>query len=229
MVSILLVEDDQEINNMLVEFLSQHEFKVTPAYSGTEGRLWIKSEAFDLVLLDLMLPGLSGEELLVEIRKISQVPVIVLSAKGQIESKVQVLRMGADDYMVKPFNLQELLARIQVCLKRNQIQAQTINQPIVYQLGGLSYNEETQVIAFQGQEIHLTAQERLILALLLKQPKKIFTKRELIELAWQDYYEGDDKTLNVHISNIRKKLTKVSQEDWIETVWGIGYRLKKQS
>ena len=228
MTKILVIEDDVEINNLIKETLIKDGYQVTCAYSGTEGRLILKDQNFDLILLDLMLPGVSGESLLKEIHQELDLPIIVVSAKGEIEGKVQVLESGADDYLVKPFDLKELLARVQTCLRRSKAHRGVIDSTI-YQHDGLKFDPINQVISYQDQEIILTPQERKILEILLKHPQKIFTKNELFELAWQDYYVGEDNTINVHISNLRRKLMKHTGKEFIETVWGIGFRLAKPS
>ncbi|MGF3077053.1 response regulator transcription factor [Facklamia sp. P12955] len=225
MVSILVVEDDTQISKMLVEALTIEGYSVTPAYSGSEGQLLFEQSSFDLILLDLMLPGLSGLDLLKIIRREKSIPVIVISAKEQVDDKVEILQAGADDYLVKPFDLKELKARIQVCLKRYQtsLEEKTSNKRLNFE--GLMIDLETQTINYQGQELNLTPQERRILELLLSQPKKVFSKLEIYEYAWGANYLADDKTLTVHVSNLRKKLDQISKRPWIETVWGIGFRL----
>ncbi|MGF3067397.1 response regulator transcription factor [Facklamia sp. P12945] len=225
MVSILVVEDDTQISKMLVEALTIEGYSVTPAYSGSEGQLLFEQSSFDLILLDLMLPGLSGLDLLKIIRREKSIPVIVISAKEQVDDKVEILQAGADDYLVKPFDLKELKARIQVCLKRYQtsLEEKTSNKRLNFE--GLMIDLETQAINYQGQELNLTPQERRILELLLSQPKKVFSKLEIYEYAWGANYLADDKTLTVHVSNLRKKLDQISKRPWIETVWGIGFRL----
>ena len=170
-----------------------------------------------------MLPGLSGEDLLSEIRQTFAIPVIVISAKSSVDDKVKLLEHGADDYLVKPFDLKELAARIHVCLKR-QYQNPAPNEQ-VYQYQGLSYHLKTQLLTYQEHEIQLTPQERKLLVLFLKHPQKIFTKQELFTSAWEEDYYADDKTIHVHISNLRRRLLNQTGQEWIETVWGVGFRL----
>lgn len=225
MSKILVIEDNPDIHALLKESLEKDGYQVASAYSGTEADLLLKDQAFDLILLDLMLPGLTGEELLLKIREKSQVPIIVMSAKDAIDSKVEVLKSGADDYMVKPFDLKEVLARIQVQLKRREREAYQAGAR-VHVVGGLAYDPVNQLLTYQDQELDLTRQEARILALFLQHPKKIFTKQEIYEAAWDDFYMGEDKTINVHVSNIRKKLSQQTGFAWIETVWGVGFRLE---
>lgn len=220
---LLLIEDDSDIQNMLQTFLTQHDFTLDAAYSGTEGRLLLERHHYDLVLLDLMLPGLDGEALLGEIRQQQLAPVIILSAKDAIDLRVSLLEGGADDYLIKPFDLNELLARIHVVLRRHQ--APNPRTRHVIQVGPLKYQQDAHQICYRDQAIDLTVQERHILGLLMAHPQRIFSKQDIFEVAWQTDYFGEDKTLNVHISHIRKKLKEFDSHEWIETVWGVGYRL----
>ncbi|KAA9234344.1 MULTISPECIES: response regulator transcription factor [Aerococcus] len=223
MTTILIVEDDPSIQDMLSEKLKRDGYDYKQAYSGTEALLNLDKAAFDLILLDLMLPGMTGEDFLSNLRKENNTPVIVLSAKDSSTSKVSLLRAGANDYMVKPYDLNELMARIEIQLKNKQGTCSSNTEIISCQ--GLSLDQANQLISYQGKELSLTPRERAILRLLLTYPKRIFSKQEIYEGAWQEAYFGDDKTLSVHISNLRKKLKAVSGKDWIETIWGLGFRL----
>ena len=224
MQNILIVEDDTAINQMLAEALRKAGYPFRQAFSGTEALLLLKDTAFDLVLLDLMLPGVSGEEVLREIRSRGETPVIVLTAKDQLDDKVDVLRSGADDYVTKPFELEEVLARIQVQLRRaggNQA-----GQSSVLHYKDMVLDRERFAVSIGDTELpRMTTQEFAILELLLKNPQKVFSKEEIFEYAWEEMYMGETKTLDVHISNIRRKIKAVTTEEYIETVWGIGYRL----
>lgn len=220
---ILIIEDNPDIHRLAEEALVKNGFETQSAYSGTEGQLLLGMEDFDLILLDLMLPGLSGEDLLKDIRSKSNIPIIVMSAKDAIDSKVEVLESGADDYIVKPFDLKELIARIQVQLKKKGTLEAAPST--LYQLGDLVFDEEAGTLSFAGRELSLTRQESRILECFLKQPKKIFSKEEIYTVAWEDFYIGADKTINVHISNMRKKLLEQTGKEWIQTVWGVGFRL----
>lgn len=221
---ILIVEDDNDINSMLTTFLTQAGYECIAAYSGTEGRLHVEQGNFDLILLDLMLPGLTGAELLQEIRKSQATPVIIISAKDTVDDKVDLLKTGADDYITKPFDLKELLARVEVQLRKNE---SAENHSNILQYKGLVLDQNLYSAILEGVEISLTKQEFKILKLFLSNPNKIFSKQEIYDYAWGDIYIGEDKTINVHISNIRQKLKKVTDEEYIETVWGIGFRLTR--
>lgn len=221
MTSILVVEDDADINNMICEYLTERGVKVRQAFSGTEGRLLAGMERFDLFILDLMLPGLSGEELLEELRRQSTMPVIVLSARTALTDKVKVLGVGADDYLTKPFALEELWARIQVQLRHKGLKIQTE----CLKFGDWELNEENHSLLVKGVPVELTAHEFDIVRLLVSRPKKVFTKQEIYELIWQQDYAVEDKTIHVHISNIRSKLKPSGTDSYIQTVWGIGFKM----
>lgn len=227
MYSVLIVEDDGTINGLLRETLEKEEYECTQAFSGTEAKMLLSMHSYHLVLLDLMLPGLCGEEVLKEVRKQGNTPVIVLTAKDTIDDKVDVLRGGADDYVTKPFDIKEVLARVEVQIRRtedSQVNPQKKAEKLQYE--GLELDRERFQIVVCGTEIpKITKQEFAILELLMKYPKKVFSKEEIFEYAWDEPYMGETKTLDVHISNIRKKLKKVTEKEYIETVWGIGYRL----
>lgn len=223
MTNILIIEDDQHINQIVYDTLKNEGFKCTQAYSGTEGMLHIKQNKFELIILDLMLPGLSGEEFMGKLRTELQstTPVIVLSAKEKLDEKLNLFELGADDYVTKPFELEELLARINVLLKR------TVNKESMptYSHKDLSLETNAMRVLVKGHALNLTRQEYKIIELLLKHPTRVFTKQDLYELAWDEMYLGEDKTITVHISNIRNKIKAYSQEPYIDTVWGIGFKL----
>lgn len=227
MYSVLIVEDDGTINGLLRETLEKEGYECTQAFSGTEAKMLLSMHSYHLVLLDLMLPGLCGEEVLKEVRKQGNTPVIVLTAKDTIDDKVDVLRGGADDYVTKPFDIKEVLARVEVQIRRtedSQVNPQKKAEKLQYE--ELELDRERFQIVVCGTEIpKITKQEFAILELLMKYPKKVFSKEEIFEYAWDEPYMGETKTLDVHISNIRKKLKKVTEKEYIETVWGIGYRL----
>ena len=215
--TILIVEDDTDINNLLASILGYVGYVVKQAFSGTEARLLLDSGAFSLVLLDLMLPGITGEALIDHIRKNKDVPIIVLSAKGTGTDKVNALRSGADDYVTKPFDEEELLARIEANLRRGA----GSDTASILTHKGLALDRDTHSVTVDGKPVSLTAREYAILELLLANPKKIFTKENLYQSVWNSDFVGDDKTIGVHISNLRAKL----HGDYIQTIWGVGFRL----
>ena len=222
MYSILLVEDDFHINELLKETLEKEGYGCVQAFSGTEARMLLEKYQYDVVILDLMFPGIPGEEVLKEVRRHGKAPTIVLTAKDTIDSKVEFLRNGADDYITKPFDIQEALARVEVQLRRNneKYEVQKLSGK------GMMLDKDSYRITIDDRELEtITKQEFAILELLLRYPKKVFSKEEIFEYAWEEPYMGETKTLDVHVSNIRKKIKKVSEREYIETVWGIGYRL----
>lgn len=222
MKNILIVEDDSKINEMINLDLSKEGYLCTSAFSGTEAELLLKSQSFDLIILDLMLPGKTGETLLLEVRKESKIPVIVLSAKDELDTKVDLLTLGADDYMTKPFELKELEARVLVQLRNRK---EGTGQKDNLQYKELRLDVEKKQLFVCEKPVALTAREYRIMELFLKYPQKVFSKNELYQYAWEEYYMGEDKTINVHISNIRGKMKKISDVEYIETVWGLGFRL----
>lgn len=223
MYNILIVEDDNDINNMIFDAFTKAGYKCTQAFSGTEGLLHTRTSKFDLAVLDLMLPGMSGEEVVANIKKESNVPVIIVSAKDSTDSKVELLTSGADDYLTKPFEIRELLARAALQIRKNVGNNEKISDSLTF--GDLSLDRNSYSVKVGQTDIPLTKQEFNILELLMMHPGKIYSKQEIYDYAWGDVYIGEDKTVNVHISNIRKKLRAVSERDYIETVWGIGFKL----
>lgn len=218
MKTIAVIEDDVHISDMLGELLSREGYRVLRAYSGTEALYLLSQQEPDLILLDLMLPGLSGEELL---PRIQGTPVIVLSAKLDVEDKVKALLSGAADYMTKPFDPQELLARITVQFRNTE----GSNAASVLQSGELSLDLNAQIAAWQGQNVKLTLTEFAILKLLMQNPKQVFSKNALLDRISLDTPDCTERSLKQHISNLRKKLQEAGAPDPIETVWGIGFRL----
>lgn len=225
---VLIVEDDENINNLLREALTKHGLNCTQAFSGTEGLIVFKNDKFDLVLLDLMMPGMDGQTLTQRIREVSQIPIIIVSAKSNVDSKVDLLSSGADDFVGKPFDLKELIARVDVQLRHKEADdANEADKVKVMEFKDLVLDCEKYSVTVKGNDIGLTRQEFKILELFLRYPGKVFSKREIYEYAWNDVYIGEDKTINVHISNIRTKIKKYSEDEYIDTIWGVGFRLSK--
>ena len=226
--NILIVEDDSEINQMLTELLQDNGYKVKAAFSGTEALLCIEKEMPQAVILDLMLPGMSGEELLGKIKALqSDISVIVTSAKDAVHTKVELLRAGADDYLVKPFDTDELLARLEAVLRRNGSGSRPGQEGKLLTFKDIIIEPDKHRVTVAGQEISLTRREYLILELLVSTPQKVFTKNNIYESVWNEEFVGEDNAVNVHISNIRQKLSKVNEkETYIQTVWGIGFKMK---
>lgn len=225
---ILIAEDDNDISHMLSDLLGSQGYRTQSAFSGTEALLYIEREAPAAVVLDLMLPGMTGEELLAHIKEVDGgIAVIVASAKDDVRTRVTLLRAGADDYVVKPFDTEELLARLEAVLRRNGQGKQRKNaeNKLVYK--DIVMKPDDFSVTVSGQEIALTRREYLILELLIRSPGKVFTRSNIYESVWNEEYLGEDNAVNVHISNIRQKLAKVNREEtYIQTVWGIGFKMK---
>ena len=229
MARILIVEDNNEIQEILRTLLSE-EHEVIQAFSGTEGMIRFEQGDIDLILLDIMLPGKNGDQVLKAIRQDSSVPVIMLTALSDKKLISQYLLDGANDYIVKPFDLDEVFARVTVQLRQNSDkQAAEMEHPdkLIQQLKNIQFDADSFEIKNSQETIRLAKKECLILQTLLGHPKKIFTKEELYELVWEDTYLPGDNTLNTHLSNLRKKLSQLDPEqEYIETIWGVGVRLK---
>lgn len=254
---ILIVEDDADNNTMLKEFLEAHGYICTQAFSGSEAKLLFSMKEFDLILLDLMLPGVTGEELIPVFSP--KAPVIVISAKSSLDSKVDLLSAGAEDYLCKPFDLPELLVRIQVQLRRQtrkmehsknntmalghkngDVDGYDEAEPLLTKDSNTGGNEkgynkyryrewildsDAMEMTAAGLPVTLTRHEFLILELLIRNPRRVFPKQMIYEYVWGEEYLAEDKTINVHISNIRSKLKESGTDSYIQTVWGMGFKL----
>lgn len=221
MKTIAIIDDDIYIGDMLAEVLTQEGYDVLRAYSGTEALYLLSQNKPDLILLDLMLPGLSGEEVLVHVE---QTPVIVLSAKVDVQDKVKLLLDGAADYMTKPFDIKELLARITVQLRKAAKQEDNT----FLSVGDLRLDNLSFSLTVQGQAVKLTRTEYAILKLLMENPGQVIAKSVLLDRISLDTPDCTERSLKQHISNLRKKMQDVSGMDYIETVWGIGFKLTEQ-
>lgn len=218
MKTIAVIDDDVHIGDVLEEILKGEGYNVLRAYSGTEALYMLSQNAPDLILLDLMLPGLAGEEVL---KHIKGIPVIVLSAKADVHNKVELLLGGAADYITKPFNTEELLARITVQLRKNKVNEE--NQYL--ECGDLRLEMNSHRLMVVGTEVKLTKTEYAILKLLMMNSKQVISKSILLDRISEDTPDCTDSSLKQHISNLRKKLRDVSGKDYIEAVWGIGFKL----
>lgn len=228
-INILVAEDDADINNLLYKILSKNGYNVRCAYSGSEAKMCFEQYEFQLVLLDLMLPGVTGEELITHIRKINTVPIIVISAKPGQDIKIDMLKLGADDFVPKPFDAYEVLARVEAQLRRYIVFSNNNEKVNVLKHKNLTLDSETLKVEVKGQAISLTAREFSILQILMSYPNKVFTKANLFEHAWNAEFLGDDNTVNVHVSNLRSKIAKADpDEEYIHTVWGIGFKMSEK-
>lgn len=220
MKTIAIIDDDMHIGNVLEEVLKQEGYGVLRAYSGTEALYLLEKQRPDLVLLDLMLPGLSGEEVL---PRLAGIPVMVVSAKVGIDDKVNVLLGGAVDYVTKPFHMKELLARIQVHLR--QTVSACAEKETVLCVGNLRLDLSSRQVTADGREIRLTKTEFAILKLLMQNPKQVIAKSVILDRISEDTPDCTESSLKIHVSNLRKKIREIAGTDGIESVWGIGYRM----
>lgn len=226
--TILIVEDDADINNLIKEILTKQGYQAEQAFSGTEAGLRLKMSQFQLIILDLMLPGLSGEELVKQVREEAlDLPILILSAKNALCDKVSLLMSGADDYLTKPFEPEELAARVCALLRRGKKAEESFSAAEEV----LAYKElrlfpKSRRSTIKDWELQLTPHEFDILLLLVKSPNEVFSRERLYEQVWNNGYYGEDNTVNVHVSNIRKKIAVyVPEEEYIKTVWGIGFKM----
>lgn len=221
MKTILITDDDVHIGNMLEGILVREGYDVLRAYSGTEALMILKNHQPDLVLLDLMLPGMNGEDVLTHIRDI---PVIVVSARAEINDKVNLLLGGAVDYVTKPFDISELLARITVALRKKEIN--DISNSITFREIFLDLISHTASVS--GQAVKLTKTEFAILKLLMQNPSQVIAKSVILDRISQDTPDCVESSLKVHISNLRRKLREVTDNDYIEAVWGVGFKMREK-
>jgi len=219
--NILIIDDDIHIGNMLEEALTREGYGVLRAYSGTEALLVLSGSRPDLVLLDLMLPGLNGEEVLPQIKGI---PVIVVSAKVDVDNKVDLLLGGAADYVMKPFHTKELLARIAVQLRG----ATAMGKASVLTFEDILLHVDTHMVTVDEREVRLTRTEYAILRLLMQNPSQVITKSLMLDRISEDTPDCTESSLKTHISNLRKKLREVHDRDYIEAVWGIGFKMRTE-
>lgn len=227
MKKILTAEDDREINRLICEYLSSQGYETLSALNGLDAVRIVREQSdLSLLILDLMLPFQSGDMVLQKIREFSDIPVIVVSAKSETRSKIDLIRMGADDYITKPFDLDELLVRVEAVLRRYEGNSRKQEEPQVLTYINLTLDTTAGTAAVCGKPLTLTSKEFSILELMLKNPAKLWSKANLFESVWGENYLTDDNTVKVHMSNIRSKLKKLDPDsEYIETVWGMGYRL----
>lgn len=226
MTKILIVEDDKEINRLLCRYLSDCGYGTVSLENGLDAVRVIRDDSsVSLVLLDLMLPYQSGDSVLSKVREFSQVPVIVLSAKDTVRTKIDLIRIGADDYITKPFDLDELLVRIEAVLRRCSPSQKSEISTIEFK--DIVLDKQNKSVTVCGNPLTLTSKEYTILELLLENPTKLFSKANIFESVWGETYLSDDNAVKVHMSNLRSKIKKYSPDDeYIETIWGMGYKLK---
>lgn len=222
---ILIIEDEENIARVLQLELQFEGYKADMAHTGTDGLLKYREQQWDLILLDVMLPEMSGIDVLKRIRATeSQTPVIMLTAKSDVEDKVKGLDLGANDYITKPFDIEELLARIRTALRFSQKGNLQHAQPT---FGQLSINEQTREVIYYGKELQLTPREYDLLLYLLKHPKQVLAREQILEAVWGYDYYGDTNVVDVYIRYVRQKLEAANDTPIIQTVRGVGYVLKE--
>ncbi len=228
---ILIIEDDREIAGLLSLYLKKNQYETMVCHDGVAGLNELKAHTgdYDMILLDMMLPGFSGDELLPKFRSLSDIPVIVISAVSALEQRLFMMREGADDYIIKPFELPDVLVRIEAVLRRSRpsissVAAQPDKGCLTY--GRISIDTGSSLVSVSGNPVSLTTKEYDILLLFLENPGKLFSKANLFESVWNEDYYPEDTSLKVHIANLRSKLKKYDDFDYIETIWGMGYRLR---
>lgn len=227
---VLVVEDDSAINDVVCRRLAKTGLAVESAFSGTEAKRLLTGQCFDLVITDLMLPGMSGEQVVQAARGLDEnLPVIVISARTSPADKVDLLTLGADDYLTKPFDLDELAARVQVQLRnsaRRKEAAPAREETIA--IGKWVIDPSERSLRSEGAEVCLTRTEFDIAAMLARNPKRVFTKQEIYERIWDEGYLGQENSVSTHVSNLRAKLKPTGTDSYIQTVWGIGFKLNAE-
>lgn len=225
--TILIVEDDIDIHNLEKTLLEENGYNTLSAFSGTEALLLLDHKEFDLVLLDIMLPGMFGDEVIKKLKEEREIPVIAVTSKDDKESKVSMFNNGVDDYITKPFDVDEFLLRITAVLRRYKISESPINNTNILKYKDITLNCDTYEVKVSDKEVSLTKIEFKILRLLMSKPKNVFTKNNIYSDIWNDNFIGEDNSVNVHISNIRNKLSKINKDEkYIQTVWGIGFKME---
>lgn len=227
---LLLIEDDENISDMIKVYLENEGYQVVQAYDGLEAVNTYKKQIFDLVLLDLMIPKLSGMAVMKKIREWGVTPIVIVSAKDSDADKAIGLGLGADDYVTKPFSLVELSARIKANIRRAQkyVTVEQKKQEII-QVGSLSINTETYEVKREDKVISLTSKEFELLKVLASNLGTVYTKAQLYKLVWKEEFYGDDNVINVHIRRLREKIEEnPSNPQYIKTLWGIGYKMEAE-
>jgi len=223
-VHILVVDDDVNIGHLIKLYLEKEGFSVSIVLRGDEAIQTFKSGSFNLIILDIMLPGLDGWDVCREIRKTSDVPIIMLTAKGETFDKVLGLELGADDYMVKPFDPKELVARIKAMRRRAVPKSQGGN---ILDFDNLTINMNTYSVEYFGKPMELPPKEMELLFFLANHKNNVFTREQLLEQVWDFDYFGDSRTVDVHIKRLREKFPATAEVSWkIKTVWGVGYKFE---
>lgn len=228
---ILVCDDDKEIVEAIAIYLEQEDYEVLKAYDGEEAMRILEQEEIDLLIIDVMMPKLGGVEATFRIREKSGIPIIILSAKSEDQDKIFGLKVGADDYVTKPFNPKELLARVQSLLRRSQILNRAGEPEVekgIFRNGGLVINDERKIVTVDGEKVRLTPLEYNILLFFMKHPGRTFSTSQIYENIWNEESYGDDNVVAVHIRHIREKIEiNPKKPKYLQVVWGIGYQMEK--
>ena len=224
-ISVLVIEDDKNIADLLQMYLEKEGYAVTTAADGGQGLVKFRAIGPDLVLLDLMMPVMDGWTVCKEIRKESSVPVIMLTAKGETDDKVAGLKSGADDYITKPFEMKEVLARIEAVLRRSD-RAAAQTQTRILKFPKLTIDMEAFVLTVDGKKMDIPPKEMELLFFLASTPNRVYTRNQLLDEVWGFDYFGDSRTVDVHVKRLREKLEGVSDKWCLKTVWGVGYKFE---
>ena len=228
MYNILICDDEKDIVNALKIYLSHEEYHFLEAYNGQEAVRIVKEQEIHLIIMDIMMPVMDGIEAMVKIREHSNVPVILLTAKGEETDKILGLNTGADDYITKPFNPMEVNARVKSQLRRYMQLGSGVKQETILQIGGIELNDRTKSVTLDGENVNLTPTEYDILKLFMKNPGRVFSPREIYELVWKDLPYGSEGTVAVHIRHLREKLEiDPAEPRYLKVVWGQGYKLER--
>lgn len=221
---VLIVDDDENIVELIRLYIEKEGFSAVTARNGLEAIEKFKSEAPSIVILDVMMPEMDGWQVCREIRRVSNIPIIMLTAKGETFDKVLGLELGADDYMVKPFETKELVARVKAVLRRSEAKETTAEKEIVYP--GLMVNLSNYEFKINGEIMEIPPKELELLYFLASNPNRVFTREQLLEEVWGFDYFGDSRTVDVHIKRLREKLEGIDGNWQLKTVWGVGYKFE---
>ncbi|MCI5604407.1 MAG: response regulator transcription factor [Clostridia bacterium] len=221
---VLIVDDDDNIVDLIRMYMEKEGFTAVTANNGVKAVELFKSEAPSIVILDVMMPEMDGWQVCREIRRVSNIPIIMLTAKGETFDKVLGLELGADDYMVKPFETKELIARVKAVLRRSETKETTAEKEIVFP--GLMVNLSNYEMKINGEIVEIPPKELELLYFLASNPNRVFTREQLLEEVWGFDYFGDSRTVDVHIKRLREKLEGVEANWQLKTVWGVGYKFE---
>ena len=228
--TILVCDDDKEIVDAIEIYLMQEGYNIIKAYDGEMALDILSKEKVDLIIIDVMMPKLDGIHATLQLRKVSSVPIIILSAKTEDSDKILGLNIGADDYVTKPFNPPELVARVKSQLRRVEVLSNNIQSDVIYKAGGLEINDDLKKVTVDGEEVRLTPIEYNILLLLIKNKGKVYSINQIYENIWNEEAIGADNTVAVHIRHIREKIEIHPKEPrYLKVVWGVGYKIEENS